>query len=115
LAFTVQAVERTEGRFGSLEEAFAGLARAGITITGPMLEYLIDRFEQTGEAVDRAKAAMAELRQQELERLREIQATRFTGEAALVFTVQGLERTQGQFESLEDAISKLSRAGVVLT
>src|SRR5690606_27529486 len=63
ILFTVQAVERTAGAFQSVEDAMRKLADAGVVVTGPMLEFLIDRFEQTGEAVDRAKAAMAELRQ----------------------------------------------------
>src|SRR5690606_11114372 len=110
-----QAVERTQGRFATLEEAFVGLARAGITITGPMLEFLTERFGETGAAVDRVTAALAELREAELQRLRDIQISRFSGDASVVFTVQAVERTTGEFTSVEDAMRKLASVGVTIT
>lgn len=115
LIFTLQAVERTQGRFTSLEEAFAGLAKAGIVITAPMLELLTQRFQQVEEAADHAAEAVAALRRQELERHRGATSARWQGDAGLVFTATAVERTEGQFQSLEDAIRKLSRAGIVLT
>jgi len=115
VVFTAQAVERTAGAFTSVEDAMRKLADAGVTITGPMLEYLIDRFGEMEAAADRARAAMAELRRQELQRLRDIQTQRFSGDAAVAFTVQAVERTAGAFQSVEDAIRKLADAGVTIT
>src|SRR5690606_29420139 len=115
LLFTLQAVERTEGRFETLEEAFSGLARAGIVITGPMLRFLEERFGAVTASVDRTAQAIAELREAELQRLRDIQTARFSGDASVVFTIQAVEQTEGQFTSVSDAMQKLSSVGVVIT
>lgn len=112
---TVAFVERTEGVFTSVGDAFVKLSRAGVTVTGPMLTYLEDRFRATAEQADRFRVALERARQSETTRLQNIQAQRFTGDAGLQFTIQAVERTQGAFENVSDAIRKFGREGVVVT
>jgi hypothetical protein len=55
---TIAAVQRTAGPFQSMEDALRKLAEAGITVTAPMLDALIERFALTAEEADGVAEAL---------------------------------------------------------
>lgn len=114
LVYTLQAVERTQGRFQTLQEAFRGLADAGVVITAPMLALLQKRFEGTTTAVENTTSAVQRLWDAERARQARLVEGRFAGDNSILFTLQAVEQTEGRFESLRDAFRKLQAAGVVM-
>lgn len=115
LLYTLQAVERTRGRFTTLQEAFRGLAEAGVMITGPMLEFLQRRFQDTATAAEEATTAVQRLWDAERARQASITENRFAGDAGILYTLQVVEQSEGRFESLRDAFRKLQAAGVTMS
>lgn len=115
VAATIAAVERTEGVFTSVSGAIRAFGRLGITVTAPMLDALTARFGETANSADRMREAIRSLNLAEAERNRAAATARFDGDGAIALTISSLERTEGAFNSVSDAVRAFGRAGVTLT
>jgi hypothetical protein len=109
---TLDAVQRSYGAFTSTEDALTKLGRAGVTITVPMLDALASRFGEAGDA-SRDFAGDVQAAAEEARRAQATLAESFGN--GLDATIAAVQRTEGAFSSYEDALRKLTTAGVTLT
>lgn len=80
IAFTIAAIERTEGRITSMSDAFEKFARVGVPMTAEALNLLTQRFEEEAEAASQVETVDAASARRRERAYREWQESRIAGE-----------------------------------
>lgn len=108
---TLTLVARSEGAIDSYSDALDKLAAAGIEVDDAFRRFLQGYFADSYEMMLEGVEAARELRE-EMAQLAEL---RFGGEQGILFTLQAVQRSEGAFTSVADAVRKFGNLKIPLT